>query len=55
MATADAGLIKWNRSKGEWRQLSRENGLLTNNIYAIYEDDFNHLWLSTETGLGTSG
>lgn len=51
IATADAGMIKWDRKQNTWEQVSRQNGLRSNDIYAVYEDDFNHLWLSSENGL----
>jgi ligand-binding sensor domain-containing protein len=51
IGTRGNGLIRWNRNNNKIKVFSRENGLSNNNIYAVYEDDFNSLWLPTDYGL----
>lgn len=55
LATGDAGLIKVGfdaRSNPVvLLHLTRANGLPTNELYAIFEDRFNHLWISSAKGL----
>ena len=45
------GLIKWNRDKNTFQSFSTSNGLSNNVIYAVYEDDFGFLWLTSDFGL----
>jgi signal transduction histidine kinase/DNA-binding response OmpR family regulator len=51
LATANAGLIRWNKVTGEQRQYSKLNGLSSNNLYAVYEDKRGFLWISSDYGL----
>lgn len=51
LATADAGLLRWNRQTGAQQQYTREAGLSSNNLYAVYEDKRGYLWLSSDYGL----
>lgn len=51
LATEDAGLIRWNKATGEIDQFDKSHGFLTNNIYSVYEDDFDNLWLSSFNGI----
>ncbi|MEL6863098.1 MAG: two-component regulator propeller domain-containing protein [Bacteroidota bacterium] len=51
LATEDKGLIRWNKATGDWRIFDKTNGFLSNNIYAVYEDDFDCLWMSSFNGL----
>lgn len=51
LGTAGGGLLRWDTKTGEKRLLSRNNGLLNNFVYAVYEDDYGHLWLPTNLGL----
>ena len=51
LATEDAGLIKCNKMTGEIKTFDEKNGFLSKNIYAVYEDDFGFLWLSSFNGL----
>ncbi len=51
LATANAGLIRWNKATGEQRQYSKLNGLSSNNLYAVYEDKRGFLWISSDYGL----
>ncbi len=57
LGTAGGGLLRWNpRSPsgvggGEKQLFSRKNGLLNGFVYAVYEDDFGHLWLPTDYGI----
>jgi signal transduction histidine kinase/DNA-binding response OmpR family regulator len=51
LGTAGGGLLRWDTKTGEKRLLSRKNGLLNNYVYAVYEDDYGHLWLPTNLGI----
>lgn len=51
LGTSGGGLLRWDTKTGEKRLLSRKNGLLNNFVYAVYEDDFGHLWLPTDLGI----
>ena len=51
LGTKDAGLVRWNRTTGEFRQFTRKDGLSNTKIYAVYEDDFQTLWLTSDYGL----
>ena len=46
-----SGLIEWQKSTGEYKKYTSNNGMSSNIICAIYEDDFNNLWLSSYYGL----
>ncbi|MBL7690880.1 MAG: hypothetical protein JNM41_04745 [Flavipsychrobacter sp.] len=46
-----SGLIRWDNSKGTTRLYTRSDGLSNNNIYAIYEDARDRLWLSSDYGI----
>ncbi len=45
------GLIKWDRDSKEVIHYTREDGLVDNTIYAIYEDRLGMLWMPTNRGL----
>ncbi len=51
LATANAGLIRWDRRMKQSRQFRRSEGLSNNNIYAVYPDAHGHLWMSSDYGL----
>ncbi|WP_157208800.1 hybrid sensor histidine kinase/response regulator transcription factor [Mariniflexile maritimum] len=51
LATKTKGLIKWNRDANTFTTFSKEDGLSNNTIYAVYEDDYNNLWLPSNYGL----
>ncbi|GAB3752943.1 hybrid sensor histidine kinase/response regulator transcription factor [Spirosoma pomorum] len=51
LATANAGLIRWDRAQGLYRQFRRADGLNNDNIYAVYADHRSHLWLSSDNGI----
>ncbi|MEO1452020.1 MAG: hypothetical protein AAFV07_20985, partial [Bacteroidota bacterium] len=51
LATEDAGLVRWDRTSGDIRQYDENWGMLTSNMYAVYEDDFGFLWMSSFNGL----
>lgn len=45
------GLVKWNKTTGQSRLFSKQDGLTNENIYAVYGDKHNRLWLSSDYGL----
>ncbi len=51
LATANAGLIRWNRRQNQYRQFRRSEGLSNDNIYAVYPDERGHLWMSSDYGI----
>ncbi|MDB5242072.1 MAG: hybrid sensor histidine kinase/response regulator [Spirosoma sp.] len=51
LATANAGLVRWDRAQSRYRQLKRADGLNNDNIYAVYADWRGHLWLSSDNGI----
>ncbi|WP_254448448.1 ligand-binding sensor domain-containing protein [Spirosoma rhododendri] len=51
LATANTGLIRWDRARNSYRQFRRADGLNNDNIYAVYPDRRGHLWLSSDEGI----
>ncbi|MEM9544373.1 MAG: ATP-binding protein [Bacteroidota bacterium] len=51
LATAGAGVVIWSPDDGVIDRISIEDGLPNNTVYALYEDEFNHLWISTNNGI----
>ncbi|WP_020603920.1 two-component regulator propeller domain-containing protein [Spirosoma spitsbergense] len=51
LATANAGLIRWDRRQNQHRQFRRSEGLSNDNIYAVYADKRGHLWMSSDYGI----
>ncbi|GAB3775294.1 hybrid sensor histidine kinase/response regulator transcription factor [Spirosoma horti] len=51
LATANAGLVRWDRARSRYRQFKRAEGLNNDNIYAVYADRRGHLWLSSDNGI----
>jgi len=51
LATEDSGLLRWDKARGDLRQYDKNWGLLTSNIYSVYEDDYGYLWMSSFNGL----
>ncbi|GAA4463205.1 hybrid sensor histidine kinase/response regulator transcription factor [Nibrella saemangeumensis] len=51
LATANSGLIRWDRRQNQFRQFRRNEGLSNDNIYAVYPDRQGHLWLSSDYGI----
>ncbi len=50
-ATSGDGLIRWDKQEAVYRQFTTSDGLSNDNIYSVYEDDYNCLWLSTDYGI----
>ncbi|GAB3990639.1 hybrid sensor histidine kinase/response regulator transcription factor [Spirosoma daeguense] len=51
LATANSGLVRWDRARNSYRQFRRADGLNNDNIYAVYADHRGHLWLSSDNGI----
>lgn len=47
----DVGLLKWNRTKNQSRLYTTQDGLSSNNLYAVYADDYGHLWINSDNGI----
>jgi signal transduction histidine kinase/CheY-like chemotaxis protein/ligand-binding sensor domain-containing protein len=52
LATEGGGIVKWDQKNPQNnRQFTTVDGLSNNYLYAIYEDDFDRLWISSDKGL----
>ena len=51
LATAGGGLIRWDKKNGRFRQFTKVDGLANNVLYAVYEDEKEHLWMSSDYGI----
>ncbi len=51
LATRGGGLLHWNRSTDVVEQYTTGDGLSDDILYAVYEDDKEHLWLPSNHGL----
>lgn len=51
LATGGAGLIRWNKKENQLQSFTRADGLSNNMLYAVYEDQKQHLWLSSDYGI----
>jgi len=51
LATIGKGLVKWNMKTGETQVFGKNQGVLNENIMAVYPDTIDNLWLSSEEGL----
>ncbi len=51
LATAGQGLIRWDRRTGQIQRITQAKGLSSDNIYAVYEDAAQGLWLSSDYGI----
>jgi len=52
LATKGDGLIKLNPDRGEYQQFTQYNAGLSHNVlYAVYEDEQEQLWLSSNRGI----
>ena len=51
LATNENGLVKWNRQKNTFENFTRDDGLSSNLLYGILEDERGLLWISSDYGL----
>ncbi len=51
LATYGEGLVKWNYHTGETKKYGLKAGLLDENLMAVYPDDYENLWVTTNWGL----
>ena len=51
LTSKGSGLIRWDIPKNKFTQFNHENGLSNDVIYAVYEDDYQNLWLPSNHGL----
>lgn len=51
LATGDAGLLRWDRTKNEVRSISRKEGMPSSAMHAVYADGNGFLWMPTDNGL----
>ena len=50
-ASEDGGFCRYNENDGTFTRITTKEGLSSNVIYKIIEDDNKHFWLSTNNGL----
>lgn len=51
LATANSGLIRWDRNQKQIKQFRRTEGLSNDNLYAVYPDRRGNLWMSSDYGI----
>lgn len=51
LSTRGGGLLKFNIKTGALKQFTKEDGLSHNVVYAVLEDRFGYLWISSDYGL----
>ena len=51
LATKGGGLIRWDKAQNQYQQFTVRDNLSDLTIYAVYEDDNNYLWLSSNQGI----
>lgn len=51
LATGTHGLIRWDKTNHSFQQFGTSEGFPSDIVHAIYEDDYNCLWLNTENGI----
>jgi len=51
LATGGQGLIRWNPISGNFRTFTKAEGLSSDNLYAVYEDGQQQLWISSDYGI----
>lgn len=51
IGTNGGGLNKFNRTTGKFSRFNDRNGLLSNVVYGIIEDENKNLWMSTDNGI----
>jgi ligand-binding sensor domain-containing protein/signal transduction histidine kinase len=49
--TAGGGLNRFDRANGQFTRITEKDGLPSDMVYGILEDDYGNLWLSTNNGL----
>lgn len=51
LGTSGLGLIHWYPDTGKYQQYTKADGLSNNTIYAVYEDEHDNLWMSSDYGI----
>lgn len=51
LGTLEGGLLRFDSAKKEFTSYTENDGLASNAIYGILEDDFGNLWMSTNKGI----
>lgn len=51
LATNSGGLVHWQRSAGTFTSYTRADGLSSNVLYAVYEDQRQNLWMPSDRGI----
>lgn len=51
LATGGSGLVHWFPGTDKYKQFTKIDGLSNNNIYAVYPDEYDNLWLSSDYGI----
>ncbi|MDF1865494.1 MAG: two-component regulator propeller domain-containing protein, partial [Saprospiraceae bacterium] len=51
LGTSGNGLVYFNTKTGDYKQYTKEEGLSNNVIYAVYPDNYQNLWLTSDYGI----
>lgn len=51
MGTRGLGLIHWQPGTDTYKQFTKADGLSNNTIYAVYGDDYENLWMTSDYGI----
>ncbi len=51
LATSGNGLVRWDKKNNDVQTFTNSNGMSHNNIYAVYGDEYNQLWMSSDFGI----
>ena len=51
LASKGNGLIKWDPETGIYEEFTTKKGMPHNTLYAVYEDDYGYLWMSSDYGI----
>ena len=51
LASKGGGLIRWDMANNKIKQFTQTQGLSNNVLYAVYEDEYDNLWLPSNYGL----
>ncbi len=51
IATFGGGLLKYDFTHQSFSPIQENDGLINNNVWSVYPDDFGRLWMSTDNGI----
>ncbi len=51
LGTSGGGLVHFDPNTGEYQQFTKADGFSNNTIYAVYPDEYDNLWLTSDYGI----